>query len=102
MRRLGLCRLGCRSPAERAQPSFRLGYLCHRRVGFPRHSSLARLEEIFGILDKPAREKKCPAIEGIIEEASEIMKEAEDDTVRDAGMLAAAQAVEHYEISRYH
>ena len=62
---------------------------------------IERLEEIFGILGKPARGKKCPAIEGLIEEASEIMKEAEDDTVRDAGMLSAAQAVEHYEISRY-
>jgi ferritin-like metal-binding protein YciE len=62
---------------------------------------IQRLEEIFGILDKTARGKKCPAIEGIIEEATEIMKEAEDDTVRDAGLLAAAQAVEHYEISRY-
>jgi ferritin-like metal-binding protein YciE len=62
---------------------------------------VARLEEIFGILDKPARGKKCPAIDGIIEEGQEIIKEAKDDTVRDAGMLAAAQAVEHYEISRY-
>jgi ferritin-like metal-binding protein YciE len=62
---------------------------------------IERLEEVFKILGKPARGKKCPAIEGIIEEASEIMKDAEDDTVRDAGMLAAAQAVEHYEISRY-
>ena len=53
------------------------------------------------MLGKPARGKKCPAIEGIIEEAEEIIKEAETDTVRDAGMLAAAQAVEHYEISRY-
>jgi ferritin-like metal-binding protein YciE len=62
---------------------------------------VARLEEIFKILGKPARGKKCAAIEGILEEGSEIMKEAKDDTVRDAGMLAAAQAVEHYEISRY-
>jgi ferritin-like metal-binding protein YciE len=62
---------------------------------------VARLEEIFGILAKPARGKKCPAIDGIIEEGQEIIKEAKDDTVRDAGMLAAAQAVEHYEISRY-
>jgi ferritin-like metal-binding protein YciE len=64
-------------------------------------SQVTRLEEIFGILEKPARGKKCPAIDGIIEEGQEIMKEAEDDTVRDAGMLAAAQSVEHYEISRY-
>jgi ferritin-like metal-binding protein YciE len=62
---------------------------------------VAQLEEIFGILDKPARGKKCPAIDGILEEGKEIIKEAKDDTVRDAGMLAAAQAVEHYEISRY-
>ncbi len=62
---------------------------------------VARLEEIFAMLNKPARAKRCAAMDGITEEASEIMQEAEDDTVRDAGMLAAAQAVEHYEISRY-
>ena len=64
-------------------------------------AQVARLEEIFKILGKRARGKKCAAIEGILEEGAEIMKEAKDDTVRDAGMLAAAQAVEHYEISRY-
>ena len=53
------------------------------------------------MLGKAARGKKCDAIEGLTAEADEIIKEAEDDTVRDAGMLAAAQAVEHYEISRY-
>ena len=52
-------------------------------------------------MGKSARAKRCPAIDGIMEEGSDIMQEAEDDTVRDAGMLAAAQAVEHYEISRY-
>jgi ferritin-like metal-binding protein YciE len=62
---------------------------------------VVRLEEIFEGLGKKARGKKCPAIDGIIEEAKELMKEAKDDTVRDAAMLAAAQAVEHYEISRY-
>lgn len=60
-----------------------------------------RLEQIFELLGKAARGKTCAAIDGIIEESEEIMKEAEDDMVRDAGMLAAAQAVEHYEISRY-
>lgn len=60
-----------------------------------------RLEEIFELIGKAPRGKSCPAIDGIIEEGEEIMKEAEDDTVRDAGMLAAAQAVEHYEITRY-
>lgn len=60
-----------------------------------------RLEKIFEMIGKSARGKRCPAIDGLAEEASEIIEEAEDDTVRDAGMLSAAQAVEHYEISRY-
>jgi ferritin-like metal-binding protein YciE len=60
-----------------------------------------RLEQIFEMMGKTARGKKCDAIEGLTAEADEIIKEAKDDTVRDAGMLAAAQAVEHYEISRY-
>lgn len=62
---------------------------------------VARLEKIFDMIGKSARGKRCPAIDGLAEEASEIMQEAKDKTVRDAGMLAAAQAVEHYEISRY-
>lgn len=53
------------------------------------------------MIGKSARGKRCPAIDGLAEEASELMQEAKNDTVRDAGMLAAAQAVEHYEISRY-
>jgi ferritin-like metal-binding protein YciE len=60
-----------------------------------------RLDQVFELLGKRAAGKKCPAIEGIIEEAEEVMKEAGDDTIRDAAMLAAAQSVEHYEISRY-
>ena len=62
---------------------------------------VVRLEEIFHSLGKKARGKKCPAIDGILEEGAEIMKDTKDNTIRDAGMLAAAQAVEHYEISRY-
>jgi ferritin-like metal-binding protein YciE len=62
---------------------------------------IVRLERIFKMLDKAPRGKKCAAIEGIIEESEEVIKEAKNDNVRDAGMLAAAQAVEHYEISRY-
>jgi len=60
-----------------------------------------RLDQVFELMGKKARGKDCPAIDGIIEEAEELMKEAEDDTICDAAMLAAAQAVEHYEISRY-
>lgn len=60
-----------------------------------------RLDQVFELLGKRSSGKKCPAIDGIIEEGQEVMKEAKDDTIRDAAMLAAAQAVEHYEISRY-
>lgn len=64
-------------------------------------AQVERLEQVFELIGKSPRGKTCPAIDGILEEGEEIMKEAEDDTVRDAGMLAAAQAVEHYEITRY-
>ncbi len=60
-----------------------------------------RLNQIFALIGKTARGKKCQAIEGLSDETEEIIKEAKTDSVRDAGMLAAAQAVEHYEISRY-
>jgi ferritin-like metal-binding protein YciE len=60
-----------------------------------------RLEHVFEMLGKNARGKTCPAIDGIVEEAEELLTEAKTDTVRDAGSLAAAQAVEHYEIARY-
>jgi ferritin-like metal-binding protein YciE len=60
-----------------------------------------RLERIFDMIGKAPRGKRCPAMDGLAEEAGEVMQEAKDETVRDAGMLAAAQSVEHYEISRY-
>lgn len=60
-----------------------------------------RLEQVFEQIGVKAKGKQCPAIDGIIEEAQELMKEVEDEFVLDAAMLAAAQAVEHYEISRY-
>ena len=60
-----------------------------------------RLEKIFEILGKPARGKTCAAIKGILEEGTEIMDEYKGAPALDAGLLAAAQAVEHYEISRY-
>jgi ferritin-like metal-binding protein YciE len=60
-----------------------------------------RLQQVFELLGKRARGKTCPAIEGIIDEAEEIMEEFNGSPALDAGLLAAAQAVEHYEISRY-
>lgn len=60
-----------------------------------------RLEQVFEMHGAPVKAVSCPAIDGIIEEANEIMSEASDTEVLDAAALAAAQAVEHYEITRY-
>lgn len=60
-----------------------------------------RLEQIFEILGKRAQGKTCPAIDGILEEGEEILEEYKDSPALDAGLVAAAQAVEHYEITRY-
>jgi ferritin-like metal-binding protein YciE len=62
---------------------------------------VTRLEEVFGLMDEPANGKKCPAILGIIEEGEEIIGEYKGSPALDAGLIAAAQAVEHYEICRY-
>lgn len=60
-----------------------------------------RLEQVFEAIDAKPQGKQCPAILGIIEEGQEIMKEYKGTPALDAGLLAAAQAVEHYEICRY-
>jgi ferritin-like metal-binding protein YciE len=60
-----------------------------------------RLEKVFDLIDRPARAKTCDAILGIVDEGKEIMEEFGDSPALDAGLLAGAQAVEHYEISRY-
>ncbi|OJT99403.1 MAG: hypothetical protein BGN83_19465 [Rhizobium sp. 63-7] len=60
-----------------------------------------RLQEIFEKIGKRARAKTCPAIDGIVEEGEEILEAFKGSPAIDAGLLAAAQAVEHYEISRY-
>ncbi len=62
---------------------------------------VVRLEQVFQLLDQKPKASKCPAIEGILEEAKELMTEIKDPDTRDAAMIAAAQAVEHYEITRY-
>jgi len=60
-----------------------------------------RLSDVFDAIGKKPRGKTCDAIEGIIAEAQEIMEEFKGSPALDAGLLAAAQAVEHYEIARY-
>ena len=62
---------------------------------------VTRLEQVFKLIDKTPRGEKCPAILGLVEEGKEVMEKAEDGDTMDAGLLAGAQAVEHYEISRY-
>jgi ferritin-like metal-binding protein YciE len=62
---------------------------------------VTRLEQVFQELDVPVRGKHCVAMEGLIEEGKEIMEEDHDPDVMDAGIIAAAQKVEHYEIAAY-
>jgi ferritin-like metal-binding protein YciE len=62
---------------------------------------VTRLEDVFKALGEKVEGEKCPAIEGILEEAEELIGSIKDPDTRDAAMIAAAQAVEHYEITRY-
>jgi ferritin-like metal-binding protein YciE len=62
---------------------------------------VARLEQVFKLHGAEAKGVDCPAIDGIIDEAEEVSGEVEDKEVLDAAIIAAAQAVEHYEITRY-
>ena len=62
---------------------------------------IERLDKAFEMIEKKPRGKKCEAILGIIAEGDEVMEEAEDDNVLDAGLVASGQAAEHYEMARY-
>jgi len=64
-------------------------------------AQIDNLEKVFEHMGLKPRGVTCEAIQGILDEGKEIMEEAEDGDTRDAGMIAAAQAVEHYEITRY-
>ena len=76
------------------------------KAAFEKHieeteGQVERLEQVFELIEKPARGKTCPAILGLVEEGQEVSKEFKNSPALDAGLLAGAQAVEHYEISRY-
>src|SRR6201988_3736542 len=76
------------------------------RAGFEKHlketeKQIQRLEQVFKLLDADAKGEKCPAIDGILKEGKELMGEVGDEDVMNVGLIAAAQAVEHYEITRY-
>jgi ferritin-like metal-binding protein YciE len=64
-------------------------------------SHVQRLEQVFEMMGQKPKSTSCPAIDGIIEEADDVTGEVEDTDVLDAAVIAAAQAVEHYEITRY-
>jgi ferritin-like metal-binding protein YciE len=76
------------------------------RKAFQKHlqetnGHVTRLEQVFELLGKPAQAVPCEAIKGILEEGAEIMEKFDGTEALDAGLAAAAQAVEHYEIARY-
>jgi ferritin-like metal-binding protein YciE len=76
------------------------------KKGFEKHleetmRQKERLEKVAELLDITPKGKKCAAMEGLIEEAEEIISEIKDPEVLDAGLIAAAQKVEHYEIASY-
>jgi len=76
------------------------------RKAFEKHQretegQVGRLEQVFQLLGQAPKGKKCEAIEGLIEEGKEVMKDFKGSPALDAGLLCAAQAVEHYEIARY-
>jgi len=79
-------------------PRLKQGFQAHLRET---EGQIQRLERVFQLHGKEAKEVDCPAIDGIIEEANDVAGEVEDKAVLDAALIAAAQAVEHYEISRY-
>ncbi|HEU4805873.1 MAG TPA: DUF892 family protein [Nitrobacter sp.] len=76
------------------------------RAAFEKHhdeteGQIERLEQVFELIEKPAKSKTCDAILGILDEGKEVMDEYKGTEALDAGLLAAAQAVEHYEMARY-
>lgn len=76
------------------------------KQGFEKHLAetrghIERVEQVFEMHGVKAKEVDCPAIDGILEEAGDVSDEVEDKQVLDAALIASAQAVEHYEITRY-
>jgi ferritin-like metal-binding protein YciE len=76
------------------------------KAAFEKHNTetegqIERLEKVFAVIEKKPQGKTCAAIVGITDEGAEIMEEYKGSPALDAGLLGAAQAVEHYEISRY-
>lgn len=76
------------------------------KAAFQKHKDeteiqVERLQQVFELIGKPARGKTCPAIDGILEEGEEALQDFAGSPALDASLIAAAQAVEHYEMARY-
>jgi ferritin-like metal-binding protein YciE len=79
-------------------PQLKQGFETHLRET---EGQIKRLEQVFKMHGQSAKGVDCPAIDGIIKEANEVASDVADKEVLDAALLASAQAVEHYEITRY-
>ena len=79
-------------------PQLRQGFQTHMRET---EGHVGRLDKVFRLHGREPQGVDCPAIDGIIEEAEDVAGEVADEMVMDAALIAAAQAVEHYEITRY-
>lgn len=76
------------------------------RRAFENHAAqsenhLSRLEEVFELIEVQPRGEKCEALDGMLEETKELLRDVKDAEILDAGLLADAQVIEHYEIARY-
>ena len=83
---------------EATSPELKEAFETHREET---ENQVERLNQIFESMGRPARGKTCEAIIGIIDEAKEFMGEFKGENALDAGLVASAQTVEHYEIARY-
>jgi ferritin-like metal-binding protein YciE len=81
-----------------SDPQLKQGFRSHLRET---ENHVRRLDQVFQMIGQKASGVDCPAIDGIIKEAKEVAGEVEDEAVLDAALIAAAQAVEHYEMTRY-
>jgi ferritin-like metal-binding protein YciE len=79
-------------------PALRQGFETHLQET---HGQITRLEQVFTALNQPVKGVTCEAIDGIIREAKEVISDVDDSAVLDVALASSAQAVEHYEISRY-
>ena len=89
--------LGTAAKAAKAD-ELRRAFEQHREES---RTQVERLEQVFELLDKPARGKSCEAIQGLNAEMAEVLEDFADSPAADAALIGAAQAVEHYEIARY-